>query len=172
RALFERRVDHVRRPADVDRAQPLGVLRPAEPDERRRVVDALGAAHRLADGRRVRHVAERVFDAAGGLAEEVERGRGAAQDADGLALGQQLPDEHGPEEAGGAGDEDHAKLMSRSFLPTAAPGATWTAATVAGPGARSSFSIFIASSTTRPSPASTWWPGSTRTERTRPGIGA
>src|SRR3989442_864251 len=40
------------------------------------------------------------------------------------------------------------------------------------PGARSSFSIFIASTTTSPAPASTRCPGSTSTRTTSPGIGA
>ena len=57
-------------------------------------------------------------------------------------------------------------------MPTASPGAQCTAATVPAAGARSSFSIFIASSTTSPSPAFTSWPASTSTCSTSPGIGA
>src|SRR5438445_635258 len=65
-----------------------------------------------------------------------------------------------------------SRVTSGAPFSTACPGATCTAATTAARGARSSFSISIASPTTRPAPASTRWPAATSTRTTSPGIGA
>src|SRR2546422_389201 len=54
-----------------------------------------------------------------------------------------------------------ARVTSEAPFSTACPTATWTVWTVPGRGARSSFSIFIASTTTRPAPASTRCPSAT-----------
>src|SRR5581483_3096285 len=61
---------------------------------------------------------------------------------------------------------------STSPALTACPGRTATSVTVPAAVARNSFSIFIASRTTRPAPGSTDCPGSTSTATTLPGIGA
>src|SRR6266853_1523132 len=65
-----------------------------------------------------------------------------------------------------------ARVTSEAPFSTACPTATWTVCTVPGRGARSSFSIFIASTTTSPAPASTCCPSATSIRTTRPGIGA
>src|SRR2546427_1373878 len=67
-----------------------------------------------------------------------------------------------------------SRVTSAAPRSTTCPGATCTAATTPAPGARSSFSIFIASTTTSPAPASTrppatstssvWEPIRTRSE--------
>src|SRR5690606_37591479 len=155
--------------------QRLAVLPPAEADEGGGVVHLRHALDGGTDGRPVGHVALGVCNGAGGVAEEVEGGRRAAEDADGHASVDEPPHERRAEEAGRAGDEDQAVgrwghrgrtagpaqsiSISSSFFPTAAPGATWTAATAPAAAARSSFSIFIASSTTSPCPSSTASPG-------------
>src|SRR5437773_2746579 len=65
-----------------------------------------------------------------------------------------------------------SRVTSGAPFSTACPGATCTAATTAARAARSSFSLFIASTTTSPAPASTRWPAATSTRTTSPGIGA
>src|SRR3989442_2074610 len=65
-----------------------------------------------------------------------------------------------------------ARVTSEAPVSTACPTATSTVWTIPGRGARSSFSIFIASTTTRPAPASTRCPSATSIRTTRPGIGA
>src|SRR6266513_4782013 len=65
-----------------------------------------------------------------------------------------------------------ARVTSDAPFSTGCPTATCTVWTVPERGARSSFSIFIASTTTSPAPASTCWPSATSIRTTRPGIGA
>ena len=61
---------------------------------------------------------------------------------------------------------------STAPVSTAAPGTTSTSFTTPSLGVRSSFSIFIASTTTTACLAVTWSPTATSTRTTRPGIGA
>lgn len=64
-----------------------------------------------------------------------------------------------------------AKESSNARCPTTSPSVAWTESTVASIGARIVCSIFIASSTTRASPAATAWPLLTSTRTILPGIG-
>jgi len=66
----------------------------------------------------------------------------------------------------------YSSATNKVPFSTAAPGATSTLFTLPGAVARSSFSIFIASITTTPCPASTISPTCTLTRTMRPGIGA
>src|SRR5438552_7113666 len=65
-----------------------------------------------------------------------------------------------------------ARVTSATPFSTVCPAVTCTVCTTPARGARSSFSIFIASTTTRPAPASTRCPSATSTRTTMPGIGA
>ncbi len=62
-----------------------------------------------------------------------------------------------------------ARVTSAIPFSTVCPAVTCTVCTTPARGARSSFSIFIASTTTRPAPASTCCPSATSTRTTRPG---
>ena len=66
----------------------------------------------------------------------------------------------------------YSRTTSNVPVSTVWPSRTATSRTRPARGARSSFSIFMASTTTRPWPCRTSSPGATRTRRTRPGMGA
>ena len=75
-----------------------------------------------------------------------------------------------PRDGVGEGEPLHSISNSRSPPSTDWPATTCTVFTTPGRSAWISFCIFIASSTTKPWPAATCVPGSTRIETTRPGM--
>src|SRR5689334_4221958 len=79
-----------------------------------------------------------------------------------------LEDQHGGRCAGSA---PYANSMITASTARLSPGFTLIAFTTASRSARSTFSIFIASTTASVSPTLTSWPSFTSIERTRPGIG-
>ena len=94
-----------------------------------------------------------------------------------LGLGQIGPDlvqrrRHRPGPAALATAPDSASTTSTAPAATVAPTATGTSCTRPALGARTSCSIFIASTTSSSSPAATWLPGPAATDTTVPASGA